>query len=90
MGAHSSVLARRIPWTKEPGKLQSIESQRVGHDWVTKCVYTYNIKSISIILSVENSRIVNILNTFIIRISMLMRAFEKHILIIHLILVNLS
>ena len=55
-----------------------------------KCVYTYYIKSISIILSVKNRRIVNILNTFIIRISMLMRAFEKHILIIHLILVNLS
>ena len=26
-------LARKIPWTEEPGRLQSIESQRVGHDW---------------------------------------------------------
>ena len=30
---HSSILARRIPWTEEPGRLQSIGSQRVGHDW---------------------------------------------------------
>ena len=29
---HSSVLAWRIPWTEEPGGLQSMGSQRVGHD----------------------------------------------------------
>ena len=33
MGTHSSTLAWRIPWTKEPGRLQSMESQIVGHDW---------------------------------------------------------
>ena len=32
MATHSSILAWRIPWTKEPGRLQSIESHRVGHD----------------------------------------------------------
>ena len=32
---HSSILAWRIPWTGEPGRLQSIGSQRVGHDWET-------------------------------------------------------
>ena len=32
MAPHSSVLARRIPWTEEPGGLQSIGSHRVGHD----------------------------------------------------------
>ena len=32
MAALSSTLARRIPWTEEPGGLQSTESQRVGHD----------------------------------------------------------
>ena len=32
MAAHSSVLARRIPWTEEPGWLQSVELHRVGHD----------------------------------------------------------
>ena len=32
---HSSILAWRIPWTEEPGRLQSVGSQRVGHDWMT-------------------------------------------------------
>ena len=35
MATHSSILAWRIPWTEEPGGLQSMESQRVKHDWVT-------------------------------------------------------
>ena len=34
MATHSSILAWRIPWTEEPGTLQSIGLQRVGHDWV--------------------------------------------------------
>ena len=32
MAAHSSILAWRIPWTEEPGRVQSIGLQRVGHD----------------------------------------------------------
>ena len=32
MAAHSSILAWKIPWTEEPGRLQSMGSQRVGHD----------------------------------------------------------
>ena len=32
MGTHSSILAWRVPWTEEPGGLQSTGSQRVGHD----------------------------------------------------------
>ena len=32
MSTHSSILAWRIPWTEEPGRLQSMGSQRVGHD----------------------------------------------------------
>ena len=36
MAAHSSVLAWRSPWTEKPGRLQSMRSQRVGHDLVTK------------------------------------------------------
>ena len=32
MASHSSILAWRIPWTEEPGRLKSIGSQRVGHD----------------------------------------------------------
>ena len=36
MTAHSSILAWRIPWTEEPGRLQSMWSQRVGH-WAHTC-----------------------------------------------------
>ena len=32
MATHSSILAWRIPWTEEPGRLQSVGSQRVRHD----------------------------------------------------------
>ena len=32
MATHSSTLAWKIPWTEEPGRLQSMRSQRVGHD----------------------------------------------------------
>ena len=32
MGTHSSILARIIPWTEEPGGLQSMGLQRVGHN----------------------------------------------------------
>ena len=32
MATHSSILAWRITWTEEPGRLQSMGSQRVGHD----------------------------------------------------------
>ena len=32
MATHSSILAWRIPWREEPGRLQAMGSQRVGHD----------------------------------------------------------
>ena len=35
MATHSSTLAWKIPWTEEPGGLQSMGSLRVGHDWAT-------------------------------------------------------
>ena len=42
MATHSSTLAWVIPWTEELGRLQSMGSQRIKHDWVTKhrmCTY---------------------------------------------------
>ena len=37
---HSSILAQRIPWTEDPGRLQSIGSQRVRHEWSNRaCVH---------------------------------------------------
>ena len=35
MATHSNTLAWKIPWTEEPGRLQSMGLLRVGHDWVT-------------------------------------------------------
>ena len=35
MAPHSSTLAWKIPWTEDPGRLQFMGSQRVGHDWAT-------------------------------------------------------
>ena len=38
MVIHSNILAWRIPWTEEPGGLQSMWLQRVGHNWATNTV----------------------------------------------------
>ena len=35
MATHSSILAWKLPWMEEPGRLQSMRLQRVGHDWAT-------------------------------------------------------
>ena len=35
MAPHSSTLAWKIPWTEEPGRLQSMGSRRVRHNWAT-------------------------------------------------------
>ena len=40
LAVHSSIFAWRIPWTEEPGRLQSVGSQRVGHDWATDSTTT--------------------------------------------------
>ena len=41
MATHSSILGWKIPWTEEPGGIQSMGSQRLGHNWVTNA---YSIK----------------------------------------------
>ena len=46
MAIYSSILAWRNPWTVEPGGLQSVVSQRVGHSWVTKNTVTNDVKHI--------------------------------------------
>ena len=40
VATHSSTLAWKIPWTEEPGGLQSMGSLRVGHDYVAAHIYT--------------------------------------------------
>ena len=46
MATHSSTLAWKIQWTEEPGRLQSMGSQRVGHDWATSLTHSLWIFSI--------------------------------------------
>ena len=43
MPTHSSTLAWRIPWAEKPGRLQSMGSLRVGHDWVTSLTHSLKI-----------------------------------------------
>ena len=40
MAPHSSTLASKIPWTEEPGRLRSMGSQRIGHDWATSLEFS--------------------------------------------------
>ena len=52
MATHSSIFAWKIPWTEEPGRLQSMGVSRVNHDLATKppppiYLYLYLISSIS-------------------------------------------
>ena len=41
MAIHSSTLVWKIPWTEEPGRLQSMGSQRVRHNWVTSLSFPF-------------------------------------------------
>ena len=47
MATHSSILAWKIPWMEEPGRLQSMGLQRVGHDWTTSLSTSWNSPSTS-------------------------------------------
>ena len=46
MAPHSSTLAWKIPWTEEPGRLQSMGSLRVGHDWVSDFTFTFHFHAL--------------------------------------------
>ena len=49
MATHSSILAWKIPWTEDPGRLQSMGSQRVRHNWATSlsdCHSTYKLNKL--------------------------------------------
>ena len=51
MATHSGILAWKIPWTEEPGRLQYMVSQRVGHDWAHIHVLIYIILLVGILLA---------------------------------------
>ena len=47
MAPHSSTLAWKIPWAEEPGRLQSMGSLRVGHDWATSLsLFTFHFHAL--------------------------------------------
>jgi len=48
MAIHSSTIAWKIPWTEEPGRLQSMGSQRVRHDWATSRSRSFTLHQSSI------------------------------------------
>ena len=43
MAIHSNILAWKIPWTEECGRLQSMGSQRVGHNWATSLLFSLSL-----------------------------------------------
>ena len=68
---HWSILARRIPWTEEPGGLQSMGSNRVGHDWATNtfayaykylCIHVESFQATSVLKSGTVSFTLNLLS----------------------------
>ena len=54
MATHSSILAWKIPWTEDPGGLQSMGSQRVGHDLATKQQQQQQKDKYCVVLLIEN------------------------------------
>ena len=56
MATHSSTLAWNIPWTEEPGTLQSMGSQRVGHDWATSISLSFHMKRFHFISTIINGK----------------------------------
>ena len=59
MAIHSSIIAWKIPWTEEPGRLQPMGLQRVGHDWATSLLpMRDNLQKI--ILLILNSSILSL------------------------------
>ena len=52
MATHATIIAWRIPWIEEPGRLQSMELQRVGHDWATIFFIVHNLFSHSTVIDI--------------------------------------
>ena len=48
MATHSNILAWKIPWTEEPGGLQSMGSQKVGHDLATSLHSFHSLHTLSL------------------------------------------
>ena len=69
MTIHSSILAWRSPWTEGPGWLQSIGSQRAGHDSETEHMHAYFLSSpqLGIAVQVKADLVTMCLSVYIVR-----------------------
>ena len=70
MATHSSILARRTPWTEEPSRLQSMGLQRVRHDWATNtfnyiCIFSMKKFGLTHFISVHTKTHISLFFTFI-------------------------
>ena len=63
MATHSSNLACEIPWTEEPGRLQSMQSQRVGHDLATNTLEKKKKKNLADIYVLARQKVKAHLNS---------------------------
>ena len=61
MATHSSILAWRIPWTEEPGGLQSMGSERVGQDLATTQQQNIDIDGLPIFIILPNNLIIGLI-----------------------------
>ena len=59
MATYSSILAWEIPWTEEPGGLQSTGSQRVGHDLATKTTMMFSVLEQKTSLKVQKTSLLS-------------------------------
>ena len=57
MATHSSTLAWKITWMEEPGRLQSMGSQRVEHDWATSLSRRWWTKEFCVLQSMRSQRV---------------------------------
>ena len=60
MATNSSILAWRIPWTEEPGGLQSMGFQRVRHNWVIKHTHICKLVGVTQHIKLKNKNYVNL------------------------------
>ena len=51
------ILAWKMSWTEEPGRLQCIGSQRVGYDWMTECIHSYTVETQKGLVTLSQSHI---------------------------------
>ena len=63
MATHSSILAWRIPWTEEPGRLQTMGLPRVGQDWETGTFFHFHFH-----LPVENFLYLRFVSSWVSRV----------------------